>query len=85
MLTGNSHMPLVIVKVCCCCLVAIPDSFMFPCTVAHQDFPGKNTGMGCLILPQKSSQHRDRTHVSYVSYIDRRILLPLSHLENLNC
>ena len=40
----------------------------------------KNTGVGCCDLLQGSSQPRDRTHVSYVSCIGRRVLYHESHL-----
>ena len=35
------------------------------------DFPGKNTGVGCHLLLQGSSQLRDQTWISYVSCIGR--------------
>ena len=48
-------------------------------TVAYQaplltNYPGKNTGVGCHFLLQGSSQVRDRTHISCVCCILKRIL-----------
>ena len=53
--------------------------FATPWTVAHQapctwDFPGKNTGVGCISSSRGSSRPRDRTRVSCVSCFGRWVL-----------
>ena len=37
----------------CVCMLSCIRLSLAPRTVAHQDFPGKNTGMGCHFLPQE--------------------------------
>ena len=39
-----------------------------------RDSPGRTTGVGCHALLRESSWPRDRTHVSYVFYLDRWVL-----------
>ena len=48
-----------------------------------QNSPGNNTGVGFWALLQKISQHRDRTHVSYISCIGRQVPYHQHHLESL--
>ena len=45
-----------------------------------QDSPGKNTGLGFHFLLQGSSQPRDRTHISCISFIGRQVLCHQCHL-----
>ena len=37
----------------CACMLSCNGLSLGPWTVAHQDFPGKNTGVGCHFLPQE--------------------------------
>ena len=45
-----------------------------------RNFPGKNTGVGCHFLLQGLFRPRDRTHISCVSCIGRRVLHHSCHL-----
>ena len=49
------------------------------------DSPGKNTGVGCHVLLQGSSQPRDQTHISHVSCIYRWVLYHQCHLGSPMC
>ena len=44
------------------------------------NFPGKNTGVGCHFYSRGSSQSRDQTHISCISWIGRQILYHQCHL-----
>ena len=59
--------------------------FATPWTIAHQalcpwDSPGKNTGLGCMPCSRGSSQPRDWTWVSYVSFIGKQVPYHKHHL-----
>ena len=74
--TEPMHRACMCVYVCVCS--AVSDSAA-PWTVALQaplpiNFPGNNTGVGCLFSSRGSFQPSNRTHVSGVSYIGRQIL-----------
>ena len=43
-----------------------------PGSSVHGDSPGKNTGVGCHVLPQRIFRIRDRTCISYVSVLAGR-------------
>ena len=68
-----------ILEILCACVLSCIWLFVICGTIAHQaplsmDFLGKNTGVGCHFLLQRSSWPRDRTHISYVSCIAGRFL-----------
>ena len=62
----------------CVCLsravVSLCDPHGLTRLLCQWDSPGKNTGVGCHSLLQGSSQPRDRTCVSGISFIGRQIL-----------
>ena len=59
---------------CCCCLVnKLCPTILWPCGLesirlfCSWDFPGRNTGVSCHFLLQRSFQLRDETHISYLA------------------
>ena len=60
-----------------CLTLCNPMACSQPGSSVHGDSPGKNTGVGCMPSSRGSSEPRDGTCVSYVSYIGRQVLYPL--------
>ena len=54
-----------------------PQPARLPCP---WDFPGKDTGVGCMPSSRGPSRPRDRTFISYVSFIGRWVLDHECHL-----
>ena len=44
-----------------------PMDCSLPGSSVHGDYPGKNTGVGCMPSSRGSSQPRDRTQVSHIA------------------
>ena len=77
-----------LVKDGCVCVYLVAQSCPSLCVPMDCDqpgpspwnFPGKNTGVGCISFSRGSSQPRDGTHISWVSCLSRQILYHQSHL-----
>ena len=54
---------------CCCSLTQLCPNLCNPmdCLLHPWDFPGKNTGVGCISFSRGSSQPRDRAQVSHIA------------------
>jgi len=69
----------IVLNICCCldaksCLTPLWFHGLLPTKLlCPWDFPGKNTWVGCHFVTQGIFPPRDRTHVSCVSCIGRRI------------
>ena len=50
-----------------CLTLCVPMDCSLPSSSVHEDFPGKNAGVGCHASSRGSSQPRDRTQVSHIA------------------
>ena len=65
-----------------CPTLCNPMDCSLPGSSVHGESPGKNTGVGCHVLPQRIFWTRDRTCISYVSCIGRQVLYHQCQLES---
>ena len=78
-------LPLLLSHVCVCFLSCLTLCDLLDCKpIRLQDFLGKNPGVGCHFLFQGIFPTRDRTYVSCILCIGRKILYDQCHLGSTN-